>query len=730
MSGRIKINLCIPVIILLLLSLSCSGDYQQQNISQVNLRAGQADLLGEGIARFYPDEVKPEELPVSLAWEKTPQIEGQVEASWSVTPRFITGKNIYKAKISISSGTSLYGTGEIAGPLQRNGYSTQTWNTDAYGYGRQSTQLYQSHPWVLAVRKDGSAYGVLADTTFRCEIDLTEGIEFSVREKPFPVVVFTGGSPQEVLKKLTSLTGTIEMPPLWALGYHQCRWSYYPDARAREVADEFRKRKIPADVIWFDIHYMDGYRIFTFDKKRFPNPSATNDYLHKQGFKSVWMIDPGVKAEPGYFVYDQGTKGNHWVRNSAGDIYNGKVWPGQCAFPDFTSPEARKWWAGLYKNFMATGIDGVWNDMNEPAVFYDNAPSGTMPPDNSFQGGGDLKPGLHTQYHNVYGMLMVKASREGIMAANPEKRPFVLTRANYIGGHRYAATWTGDNVSSWEHLEDSVPMILNLGLSGQPFAGPDIGGFIGDGDEKMFSRWFAVGALFPFSRGHTAFGNRDKEPWAFGEEVEDICRTALERRYRLLPYIYTLFNEAHKTGLPVMRPLFFTDPSDPELREVDDAFLLGDDLLVLPELKKDNDEKHLLPRGIWRTVTLVGESPEDKNQPQLKIRGGAIIPLGKVIQNTTEKSLDPLTLLVCLDENGKAEGWLYEDAGEGWGFKKGEYLLTRYVAERGDGEVTVKIAEAEGQMQRPQREVTMELITKDGVIRGTGVESEVKVVTK
>ena len=715
MSGWKRFVTGLIILAIACFTISCEQGKENPGFSEFQHGIGESHLLGEGIARFYGEGVSREDIPASMAWEKQPEVMGDVPAGWSVRPVFTTGKNIYKAKVTISEGTSLYGTGEIAGPLKRNGYATQTWNTDAYGYGRHSTELYQSHPWVLAVRKDGSSYGVFADTTFRCQIDLTDGIEFSVREKPFPVVVFESDSPQGVLQKLASLTGTIEMPPLWALGYHQCRWSYYPDARAREVAAEFRKRKIPADVIWFDIHYMDGYRIFTFDKSRFPDPSDTNSYMHQLGFKTVWMIDPGVKAEPGYFVYDQGKEGDHWVKNSSGNEYNGKVWPGYCAFPDFTRPETRQWWAGLYKDFMAQGIDGVWNDMNEPSVFFDNAPAGTMPPDNQFRGGGELKPGLHTQYHNVYGMLMVKASREGIMAANPEKRPFVLTRDNYMGGHRYAATWTGDNTSSWEHLEDSVSMVLNLGLSGQPFAGPDIGGFIGNGDPQMFARWFGVGAFFPFSRGHTADGNRDKEPWAFGPEVEEICRTALERRYRLLPFFYTLFEEAHRTGLPVMRPVFFADPADPALREEDSAFLLGKDLLVLPKLKKDLDDKHNLPRGIWRNISLVGESADDENQPQLKIRGGAIVPLGEVIQHTGEYSLSPLTLLVCLDERGQAEGWLYEDAGEGWKFKEGEFLRTRFVAEGTDKGVVVKIAETDGKLQWPQREVVVKVI-EDGKV--------------
>ena len=687
-------------------------------------QTGQAQLLGDGIARFYEPNVIVKDLPPSMSLEREPKVIGQVRAAWTLAPQFGMDKNgRHTAIIKIESGTSLYGTGMVAGPLLRNGQVITCWNTDCYGYGRKTKALYQSHPWVLAVRKNGSSFGMLADTTWKCWISLVNGIKFTAEGPSFPVIIIDRNSPQEVLKALASLTGTMHLPPRWAIGYHQCRYSYYPDKRVREIAKEFRSRKIPCDVIWMDIDYMDGFRIFTFDSNGFPNPAALNNYLHKMGFKSVWMIDPGVKAEKGYFVYDQGTAGDHWVKSADGKEYNGKVWPGPCAFPDFTRPETRTWWGSLYKDFMALGVDGVWNDMDEPAVF--DGPKMTMPLDNIHRGGGGLPKGPHAQYHNVYGMLMVKASREGIQAANPKKRPFVLTRANFIGGHRYAATWTGDNTSDWEHLKDSVSMTLNLGLSGQPFSGPDIGGFRGNGDAKQFARWMGVGALLPFARGHTQKGNRDKEPWAFGKGVEDTCRTALERRYRLLPYLYTLFREASVTGLPVARPVFFADPADPKLRREDSAFLLGSDLLIVPKLMLKAGRVAAQPAGIWRTVSLVGEDiAKDANQPELKIRGGAIIPLGRVVQNTEQPSLNPLTLLVCLDENGLAEGVLYEDAGDGYGYLAGQYLLTSYTARRDGNSVIVEIASQQGKMPRPKRNVIVELITDKGVIKAEGDETK------
>jgi alpha-glucosidase len=681
--------------------------------------AGQSQLLDDGIVRFYAEGANPEKLPPSLALVDQPKVIGSAPKGWTLTPDFTLDKDgRYAARVDIQPGTSLYGTGEVMGPLLRNGSVIECWNTDAYGYGTTTKSLYQSHPWVLAVRPDGSAFGVLADTTYRCRIDLTQNIEFAAEGPGYPVIIIDADSPQAVMQKLAKLIGTIPLPPKWALGYNQCRYSYYPASRVLEVAKGFRDRNIPCDVIWMDIDYMNGYRIFTFDPNGFPDPKGVNADLHKLGFKSIWMIDPGVKAEKGYFVYDQGVAGNYFVKKADGSEFNGEVWPGMCAFPDFTNPKACTWWGGLYKDFMALGVDGVWNDMCEPAVF--NVASKTMPTDNLHVGGNGLPAGTHAMYHNAYGMLMVKASREGILKANPDKRPFVLVRANYIGGQRYAATWTGDNTASWEHMELSVPMVLNLGLSGQPFSGPDIGGFIGDGDGSLFARWMSVGALFPFSRGHTAKDTRNKEPWVFGKEVEDTCRTALERRYRLLPYLYTLFQDSSQTGLPVMRPVFFADPADLKLRAEDDAFLLGSDLLVIPNLAKEGKRTCAQPQGIWRSISLVAD---EASQPQLKIRGGAIIPLGKVVQNTTENSLEQLALVICLDDKGAAAGTLYEDAGDGFGYQKGDYRQTRFAAKQQGNRVTVTL-EPKGKMPKLNRNVSIELVTEKGIVKAEGRESQ------
>lgn len=720
--------------------LSAPGAFASTGSPAGSANAAVGESLGAHTARFFADESARKAALPSLALEKPVPGVGPIPTGFSVVPQFSAADGKQVARVPVEAGTSCYGTGEVAGPLLRNGRKVVAWNTDAYAYDDKSASLYKSHPWVLAVRENGSAFGLLADTTYRCEIDcsgVSAGggeIVFRADGPAFAVIVIDAKSPQEVVIGLTNLTGKSQLPPRWALGYHQCRYSYNPDTRVIEIATEFRKRKIPCDVIWHDIDYMDGYRCFTWDKKQFPDPTAHNGKLHTLGFKTVWMIDPGIKAEKDYFVYDQGTANDVWVKSADGKTdYNGEVWPGMCAFPDYTMSKTREWWAGLYKDFMATGIDGVWNDMNEPAVFNTPDKSKTMPETNIHRGDADLGGTLpHAKYHNFYGTLMVKATRDGIMKANPDKRPFVLSRALHLGGQRYAASWTGDNSSNWYHLENSIPMVLNLGLSGQPLTGPDIGGFDGNGPKgeegaRMFARWMGIGALLPFSRGHTAKGNIDKEPWAFGVEAEKTCREAIERRYILMPYLYTLFQEASTVGLPVARPLFFADPADPALRSEDDAFLLGDSLMVVAQCVPDQSRAPALPRGDWKKLRLPNDTG-NRELPDLYLKGGAIIPGGPVMQYTGEKATDPLSLFVSLDKDGKATGTLYEDAGEGWGYQRGEYLLTEYSAVRRGDSVTVSVAGQKGESKRPARGVSVSVLVGDTIVTGTGRDGEKLVI--
>ena len=661
-------------------------------LSAHNVKMEKEVIVGDGIAKFVPKGFNLSQMP-SFALKAEPQEKGMLPSNWQLYPIMEKKKGHASAYLDVPQGTSLYGGGEVTGPLLRNGQSIKLWNTDSGAYSVDNgKRLYQSHPWVMGVRPDGTSFGILFDTPYKAKLTTTdERINFETEGELFRIFVIDRESPQAVIKGLAELIGTMPMVPRWALGYQQCRFSYTPASRVIEVADTFRIKRIPCDVMWMDIDYMDGYCIFTFNPQTFPDPAALNRDLHIRGFHSAWMIDPGAKVDSTYFVYKSGTANDVWVKTAQGKEFHGDAWPGACAFPDFTQPKTVRWWADLYKDFLDKGVDGVWNDVNEPQI--SNTPTGTMPEDNKHLGGDKIPAGPHLKYHNVYGYLMVKASREGIMKARPQNRPFILTRSNFLGGQRFAATWTGDNASWESHMTMSVPMILTLGLSGQPFSGADVGGFLFNPDADLFGRWMALGAFYPFSRGHACAGTINKEPWAFGQKVEDVSRMALERRYVLLPYYYTLLHEASETGMPIMRPVFFADPKDTLLRAEEQAFLIRENLLVVPEWAQNP----ALPKGIWRNLSLIPGDDKDSYQAKLKIRGGAIIPTGKIIQNTNEKSLDPLTLLVCLDEKGEAHGTLYWDEGDNWSFKDGNYSFQHFTAIRtADNKVQVKITQKKG----------------------------------
>lgn len=565
------------------------------------------------------------------------------------------------------SGSSLYATGEQAGPLLRNGTVKTLWNNDHFDYTEKSKNLYQAHPFVLALRKDGSAVGIVVETTHRCDIDLRSGVRFIVHGPSPAVLLIERNTPQEVLTALHQLTGYIPMPPRWALGYHQCRWSYEPAERFEELAKEFRQRNIPCDVLWFDIDYMIGFRCFTFDNHKFPDVKGLNERLNAAGFRTIYMIDCGIKVDPEYSVYAQGVRDGHFITDQHNKEYHGEVWPGACAFPDFTRAKTREWWATLYNDFMAQGMDGVWNDMNEPAVF--RGIEKTMPVSNLHRADEELGgPGTHAAYHNLYGMQMVRASRVGIAAAKPDKRPFVLTRSNFLGGQRYAATWTGDNRSDWNHLRWSISMALNLTLSGQPFAGPDIGGFIGDADAELFARWMGIGSLLPFARAHSEKTTKPHEPWSFGPACERTCRLALERRYRLLPYLYTLFWRAAKLGTPIVNPVFFADPTNISLRGVDDAFLLGPDLLVQCAVRPGASPRTTPILEGWKPIEVLDDAIDagNENLPTLFLRPGAALPLGPVVQCTAQLDATPWKLTFRVNEtSGTATCEVYNDSGDG-----------------------------------------------------------------
>lgn len=602
-----------------------------------------------------------------------------------------------------------YGLGEKAGAtLSRDTQQFVMWNTDTYGYPRGLDPIYQSIGFYIAlrhmkppvytvtndslVRPRGYAYGLFLDNTSRTYFDMGKTdpsrVTFGAASGELNYYVFTGGrehSPKNILHDYTDLTGRAPLPPLWALGNQQSRWSYYPEARVREVARGFRESRIPADVIYLDIDYMDGFRVFTWNRAHFPDPPKMISDLREQGFRTVVIIDPGIKVDPNYSAYKEGQAGGRFVKNADGSELHASVWPGVCAFPDFTDPQARDWFGSLYKQNLDEGVAGFWNDMNEPGVFLsDQTPKPDIyhHPMKTFplgaQHAGDGTPGTHARYHNVYGMQMARSTFEGLKRLRPDARPFVLTRAGYAGVQRYSAVWTGDNVASWDHLRLSIPMLLNLGVSGVPFVGSDVGGFSGNPSPELYARWLQAAALTPFLRSHSEAGSKPHEPYSFGEEFTRINRASVELRYRLLPYLYTLFREHTETGAPVMRPLWFEYPDDTRTYTLEDEYLVGRDLLVAPVVRESATKRGVyFPAGDkwvdwWTGKTYPGgfdaevEAPLDRLP--LFVRAGAVIPTQAVVQHTGEMRAAPLSLLVVPGADGTSS--LYEDAGDGDGDRR------------------------------------------------------------
>lgn len=628
-----------------------------------------------------------------------------------------SGQVIWRAAMDRES--AFYGLGEKTDTLNHAGQHFELWNTDQIGYDRGTDPIYMSVPFLMALA-DGRAVGLFFDNTFRAALDVgtsTPGtLEYRAAGGELRLYVMAG-TPQSVLERYTEITGHMKLPPLWALGFHQSRWSYYPASRVMEIAQEFRRRRLPCDAIHLDIHYMDGYRCFTWDTKRFPDPRGMLADLHSQGFKAISIIDPGIKTSPKYRVHQEGETADAFIKHPSGACFTGPVWPGSCHFPDFASPQVRAWWGNLYQGLLDDGIDAFWNDMNEPALITGKAGQ-TVP--NGVRHRKEGQEATHAEIHNVYGLLMVRASAEGLQRLRPDRRPFILSRSGWAGLQCYAIHWTADNKSTWDHLRLSVQMVLGLGLSGIPITGADIGGFTGGPTPELFARWMQVGAFMPFYRVHSMQGSPNQEPWAFGEEIEAICRQYIELRYRLLPYLYTAAWQAASTGAPIARPLSFAYPEDRSTYSLDNEYLWGDSFLVAPVLEPGVTRRPVyLPAGEWLDFwsghrhaggqTIEVAAPLDRLP--LFVKAGSTIPLWPVQQYVSEQTIDNLTLQVYWTA-GEHISLHYEDDGLRPDYALPQnHRLSRLIL-RGDGDTRGRIARAiqQGEYQPPARQVTLEVI--------------------
>ena len=669
-----------------------------------------------------------------------------------------TGFNIAKQK---RLDDHFFGLGDKPGPLDRLGQSFTMWNTDTFGWQESTDPIYKSIPFFIEFHA-GQALGVLFDNTWRTWFDFghqTPGqYTFGSSDGPVDYYLLYGPTPKQVVEDYAWLTGPAPLPPLWSLGFQQSRYSYASEARVREIADTLRADHIPADAIYLDIDYQEKNRPFTVDPERFPHFSQMIHDLAAQNFHVVAITDLHIAKLPnaGYAPYDSGIAGDHFVKNPDGTIYSGIVWPGPSVFPDFTRKITREWWGTLYKDFVGEGVAGFWNDMNEPAVF--TYPTKTMPDNIQHridEPGFKSRTANHLEIHNVYGMENSRGTYDGLLALKPDVRPFVLTRASYAGGQRYAATWTGDNSSTWNHLRMTVPQLENLGLSGFGLSGADVGGFAGSPSPDLLTKWLEVAAFQPIDRDHAAKGTRDHEPWVDGPEHLAIRRRYIEERYRLMPYLYTTAEAMSRTGLPIMRPLFLEFPnatSDGHPLDLDATgeFLFGPSLLVAasPSPEEVAPYEVHLPPGIWydywtgerldRREKIASRDLEQRDTLQqakpimitptladlpVYVREGTILPIAPLTQSTNEVPQGPLTLRVYPGQN--CSGDIYQDDGASFAFRTGAYLRLHLTCQQNaDGTLAIHIGAQEGSFHPWWSQLRIETfgwVPKQGVAISSGM---------
>jgi len=578
---------------------------------------------------------------------------------------------------TLQEGERFIGLGEKTGNLDRRGSAYTNWNTDAFRYTGETDPLYASIPFYIGIHH-GMSYGIFFDNSYQTDFN------FGASNRRFSSFSAQGGEldyyfifqPRvaDIIRAYTDLTGRMPLPPLWSLGYQQNRWSYYPEGEVMRIANTLREKKIPADGITLDIHYMDGYRVFSWDKQAFPDPKAMTDKLAALGFKTTVIVDPGIKIDPAYATYARGMQQDVFLRYADGAPYAGEVWPGWVYFPDFTRPATRTWWHAEVASYTKQGVAGLWNDMNEISTWGQKMP-------NNILFDYDGHPTTHKQGRNVYALQMARASHEGMKQATGE-RPFTLSRSGYAGLQRYAAIWTGDNTADEDHMLLGVRLLNSMGLSGMPFTGMDIGGFTGTPTPGLYARWMQIGAFTPYFRNHAASDSRSSEPWTYGEDVLNISRNYINLRYRLMPYLYSSFYQASNSGLPVMRSLAIDYTHDEQVysRHYQNQYMFGDAFLVAPFASNKEFGRLYLPQGEW--YDLYSDKLEAGKQARalelrldrlpVYVKAGSIVPMQSLVQSTAQQPEDTLFIHVYHGAHGNTVNY-YEDDGKSYAYQNGDY---------------------------------------------------------
>ncbi|MBF4516067.1 glycoside hydrolase family 31 protein [Flavobacterium sp. ANB] len=627
------------------------------------------------------------------------------------------GGNIVKMSKSSKDGECFYGLGDKATQMNLKGKRLENFATDQYAYQKEQDPLYKVVPFYIGLHNKQS-YGIFFDNTFRTFFDFCQErrnvTSFWAEGGEMNYYFIYGPQMEDVVVTYTDLTGKPELPPLWVLGYHQCKWSYYPESKVKEITSKFRELKIPCDAIYLDIDYMEGFRCFTWSKEYFPDPKRMVAELAEDGFKTVVIIDPGIKIDKDYWVYQEALEKDYFCKRADGPYMKGKVWPGECNFPDYTNPAVREWWAGLFKELISDiGVKGVWNDMNEPAVM--EVPNKTFPMD--VRHWYDGNPCSHRKAHNIYGTQMARATYHGVKRFAYPKRPFVITRSAYSGAQRYTSSWTGDNVATWEHLWIANIQVQRMCISGMGFTGSDIGGFAEQPTGELYARWIQLGVFHPFCRTHSSGDHGNQEPWAFDEEVINITRKFVSLRYQLLPYLYTMFWQYIEEGIPMLKPLVYYDQDDTQTHYRNDEFIFGNQILVCPILEPNALGRRMyIPRGEWYNYwtnefyTGGREVWIDTKFDEIPVfvKAGAIIPKYPVQQYVGELEFDELTLDIYY-KRGKEKSVVYEDAQDGYDYKKGRYSFLSFKTIGKEKELIVQLHK-EGKFDTPYTKYKINLI--------------------
>jgi alpha-glucosidase len=606
------------------------------------------------------------------------------------------------------------GLGEKTGPLNRRGEKYENWNSDVPAYLVNHDPLYVSIPFFMGIH-DKVTYGIFLDNSYRSKFNFGASTDdlfssFSAANGELNYYFFGASTIAGIIGDYTFLTGRMKLPPYWSLGYQQSRWSYFPEAEVLTLAQTFRDKKIPCDMIYLDIDYMDAYKIFTWHKERFSDPKGLISKLNGMGFHIATIVDPGIKVEKGYPSYEEGLKDDLFVKYPSGQTYIGSVWPGRCHFPDFTKEATRKWWGGSFSKLIDPGVEGFWNDMNEPAAWGQSIP-------NTLQFDFDGRKSTMAEAHNIYGLEMSRATYEGTKELLKGKRPFVLTRAAFSGIQRYSAVWTGDNFASDEHMLLSARMVNSMGMSGIPFVGPDLGGFMGDPTKELYERWLSLAIFTPFCRNHSAWDTKSKEPWSFGRDVEKFSIDQISLRYRLLPYIYSAFYQSTVSGLPIAKSLAINYTHDEKVYwwKYMNEFLFGDNFLVAPVSCTQIAAKIYLPAGKWYRFST--NEPYDGSQEvtvdaplndlPVFVKASGIIPLQSVIQYTDQKPSEVLELRVYSGNDINTFVY-YEDDGKTYDYEKGGYCKREITYE--PATKTIQFTKAEGSFSSKFTKVSLNLI--------------------